>query len=125
MPVIQAELNDFKGSNHFACLDFCSNYWQCPLDPQSFDACGIIAPQGAFVSTRALRDLNNALPYFQSTKLSLFVDIKDAVKAWIEDFTIQAKTEPQLLEYLETFSRYATHTIYICQQKRPNYTQER
>lgn len=57
MPVIEAELSDFKDSKHFTSTDFCSGYWQCPLNPESYDAFGIIAPQGPFLSTRVLYGL--------------------------------------------------------------------
>lgn len=52
MPNIESELSDFSGSKYFASLDFCAEYCQCPLDPESYDACGIIAPEGSFIATR-------------------------------------------------------------------------
>lgn len=103
MPVIEAELSDFNGCAHFASIDFCSSYWQCPLDPSSYEACGVIAPQGKFVSTRVLHGLKNASAYFQSTIPPLFDDIEHAMKAWIDDFTIHSKSEEELLDNLEKF----------------------
>lgn len=67
MPMIESELCDFKGSRHFSAMDLAAGYWQCSLDPTSYDACGIIAPQGTFVSTRVLQELKDAASYFQST----------------------------------------------------------
>lgn len=123
MPVIEAELSDFIGSTHFASIDFCSSYWQCPLDPDSYDACGIISPQGTFVSTRVLHGLKNASAYFQSTIPPLFDEMKDAVKAWIDDFTIHCKTEDMLLENLEKFFRICTrHNLRVSAKKTVLYT---
>lgn len=114
MPIIEAELGDFKGSKYFASLDFCSSYWQYPLDPGSYDACDIIAPKGTFVSTRVLHGLKNASAYFQSTTPPLFEEMKHAIKAWIDDFTIHTETESRLLEYLNRFFEIcSTHNLYL------------
>lgn len=81
MPIIEAERSDFEKRSHFASLDFCLSYWQCPLDPQSWEACGVIASQSTFVSTRVLHGLGNVLAYFQSTTVPFFKEIKHAIKA--------------------------------------------
>lgn len=88
MPGIEAELSDFIESTHFASIDFCSNYWQCPLYPGSYDACGDISTQATFVSTRVLQGLNNASDYFQSIIPPLFDEMEPSIKACIDDFTI-------------------------------------
>lgn len=98
MPIIETKLSEFIGSKHFASLDFCSGYWQRPLAPESYESCGIIAPQGTFVSTRVIHGLNNASEYFQSTISSLFENEKQAMKALIDDFTLHTKTDTQLLD---------------------------
>lgn len=103
MPNLESELADFSGSSHFASLDFCSAYWQLPLEAQSADACGIVAPQGAFVSTRVLHGLKNATSHFQSTIPPLFSDIQEHMKSWVDDFSLHAKTETELLKALESF----------------------
>lgn len=72
MPVAKAELSDFEGSKHFASLDFCSGYWQFPLDQSSYDACSIMEQQGPIVATCVLQDLKHAAAYFQSTIPPLF-----------------------------------------------------
>lgn len=64
-PIIEAELCDFNNSKYFASMDLVAGHWQCSLDPSSYDACGIVAPQGTFVSTRVLHGLKNASSYFQ------------------------------------------------------------
>lgn len=104
MPLIEAELSDFKESKHFASLDVCSGYWQSPLDPSSYDSCGIIiAPQGTFASTRVLNGLRNAAAYFQLKLPPFFDSLKDAMTAWIDDSIIHATTEAKLLNNLEHF----------------------
>lgn len=61
MPSLEAGILDFPGRSHFGLLDLCSSYWQLPFDTKSSDACGIIAPQGSFRSTRIQHGLK-ALP---------------------------------------------------------------
>lgn len=125
MPVIEAELSDFKDSKHFASLDFCSGYWQCPLHPSSYEACGIIAPQGTFISTRVLHGLKNAAAYFQSTIPPLFQNLKNAVKAWIDDFIIHSKSENELLQHLcEFFETCAKHNLFLSAKKCEFYTKK-
>lgn len=102
-PQVEAEITDFIGSKYFASLDFCSSYWQCPSEPSSYQACGIIAPQGTFVSTRVLHELKNASAYYQSTIPPLFDEMKHVFKAWIDDFILYAPTEMDLLQRLDEF----------------------
>lgn len=81
MPIVEAELSAFEESSQFASLDFCSSYWRCPVDPQVFDACGIIAPQATYVSTRVLQKLKSASAYLQSPTSPWFEKTKQAIKA--------------------------------------------
>lgn len=101
MPMVEAMLSDFKDSKHFASLDFCVKYWKCLLNPKSYDACRIIAPQGTVVSTRVLHGLENTSANFQFAIPPLFPELKDTMKAWSDDFIIHARTELELLNYLE------------------------
>lgn len=103
MPNIEAELSDFSGSEHFASLDFCAAYWQLPLHPDSLNACGVIAPQGCFSSTRVLHGLKNATAHFQETIPALFSCVGKRIKSWLDDFTLHSKTEDDLLDSLEKF----------------------
>lgn len=66
VPNVEAEIIDFAGSKFFASLDFCDAYCQLRLHPMSYDACGNIAPQGAFKATMVLRGLKNGAGHFQS-----------------------------------------------------------
>jgi len=110
MPNIDAEVQDFKGSKFFAQLDFVSGYWQLPVHPDSYHLCGITTPSGVFASKRVLQGLSNAVSYFQRTVEPCFKEIKDFLKAWLDDFSLYAKTETDLLDYLETF-------LKICYQR--------
>lgn len=107
MPNIEAELQDFSNSRCFASMDFCSSYWQLPLDPESYDACGVICPQGTYSSTRVLHGLTNAVSHFQSSVEPLFAELRPNVKGWIDDFNLHDETEDSLLDKVEKF-------LYIC-----------
>lgn len=106
MPMIEAELSHFKDSKYFASLDFYSGYGKGQLDPSSYDACGIIAPQGTLVSTGVLYGLKNAAAYFQSAIPPLYDNLKNSIKAWIDDFVIHAKSKDDLLDHLEDFPQH-------------------
>ena len=110
MPNLDSEVYDFAGSKFFAVLDFCSGYWQLPVDPESWDACGIVTPKGTYSSTRVLPGLTNATVHFQSTVEPLFAELRDHLKAWLDDFNLHAKTEDELLSVFKRF-------LQICQEK--------
>lgn len=112
MPIIEAELSDFMGCTHFASLYFCSSYRQCSLVPESYDACGIIAPQITFVSTRVLHWSKNAPAYFQSMIPLLFYNMMNAIKAWIDELTIHSTSEPKVFDYLDAFFTICESTTY-------------
>lgn len=110
-------------SSHSSYLDFSLSHWQFPLDPQFYDACGILAPLSTFVSTRALQWVKNALAYFQSTIPTFFKEIKNAIKADIDDFTIYAKRKPPLYEYLETLFKISrAYNLYLSAKHSALYT---
>lgn len=49
MPHLDSEVYDLSGSKCFASLDFVSGYWQLPLHPDSYTACGVITPRVVLV----------------------------------------------------------------------------
>lgn len=101
MPNIRTERSDFKGTKCFASLNFCVGYWQCPLDPTSYDACGIITPLGTFSSITVLLGSKNLSSYFQSP---VTFDYKNnAMKAWIDDFKINGKNGNRTIRELGNF----------------------
>ena len=111
MPHLDSEIYDFAGSSYFASIDFVSGYWQLPLHKDSFTACGVITPKGVLASTRVLPGLANATRYFQSTVEPLFSELRDHMKAWLDDFNLHAADESTLLDKLSRF-------FEICGEKR-------
>lgn len=109
MPHLDFEIQDFAGNTCFATLDFCSGYWRLPIHPDSYEACGIVCPNGTYSSTRALLGLTNATSYFQSTVEPLFADLRHNMKAWLDDFNLHAKTEGDLLQHLDRFLQICDH----------------
>lgn len=106
-------------------MDLCAGYWQCTLDPSYFHACGIIAPKGTFVSTWMLHCLKNASAYFQFTTPPLFDELSDAIKAWIDDSTIHAKTESELMHHIENFFAICSkQNLRLSAQKCSIYTKK-
>lgn len=49
------------------------------------------------------------LRYFPSAIPPLFDSVKGAIKSWIDDFTGHAKSEQELLNYLEALVAMCTH----------------
>jgi len=109
MPHLESELLDFGGSNCFASLDFVSAYWQLPLHPDSYTACGIVTPRAVLASKRVLPGLANATAYFQSSVEPLFSELRTNLKAWLDDFSAHAESEFELIRILERF-------FHICQK---------
>lgn len=65
-----------------------------------------------------LHQLKNASAYFQSTIAPLFDKMKNAMKAWIDDFSIHAKTESNLLEHVEDFFKICDeHNLRLSAKK--------
>ncbi len=103
MPHPDSEVNDFAGSTCFATVDFVSGYWQLPLHEDSIDACGIVTPEGVYASKRVLQGLANATSYCQRTVEPLFKELRENMKAWLDDFNLHAKTKQDILSFLEIF----------------------
>lgn len=125
IPIIEAELSNFNGSTHFASRDICSGYRQCLLKPESYEVCGIIAPQRTFVSTLVLHGLQNSADYFHSTIPPLFDNMRHAIKPWIDDFTLHTGTESQLLEHLSKLCNMCSkHNLYLSAKTSVLYIKE-
>ena len=118
MPHLDSEMQDFAGSTCFACLDFCSGYWQLPLDHGSLGACGIICPDGVYSATRVLQGLTNATSHFQSSIEPLFAELRANMKAWLDDFNLHAHDESSLLALLERFFEICSkHNLILSAKK--------
>lgn len=121
MPNLDAELQDFAGSTCFASLDFCSGYWQLPMHQDSYNACGVICPNGTYSSTRVLQGLTNAVSYFQSTVEPLFAELRGNMKAWLDDFNLHGKTEVELLSRLCRFFEICQKYNLFLSAKKSNF----
>lgn len=123
MPFVKAELTEPICSSLFVSLAFYSGYRQCLLDPSSYDACGIIAPQKTFVLACILHGLKDLSAYVQSIIPLLFDSKKQALKAWINDFTIHTQSKSQLTDLFEHFYKAcAQHTLRLSDGKSVSYT---
>lgn len=118
MQNLEAEMQDFEGHECFASIDFVSVYWQLPLHPHSYEACGAICPNGVYYSTRVLHGLRNSAAHFQSSVEPSFAQLRSNIKAWIYDFNINAGMEEELLEVIERFIEIAVqHNLFISVKK--------
>lgn len=118
MPHLDSEIHDFAGSTCFATMDFVSGYWQLPIHPDSYEACGIVCPNGTYSSPRTLPGLSNATGYFQSTVEPLFQELRPNIKAWLDDFNLHARSEKHLLYTTERFiTTCKTYNLFLSARK--------
>ena len=103
MPHLEAEINDFRGSKCFASIDFVSGYWQLPLHEDSWTKCGVVTLTGVCASKRMLPGLSNASAHFQRSVEPCFAELRDNLKAWLDDFNLHANKEEELLQVLQRF----------------------
>jgi Reverse transcriptase (RNA-dependent DNA polymerase) len=103
IPNLQYELHDLHGSEVFATLDFCQDYWQIPLHKDSQDWQSFITPGGVYTPTRELDGTKNATQYLQSVLVVMMDDIKSSIKVWLDDCLCHTKTEDDLLAALNFF----------------------
>ena len=118
MPHLESENLDFTNSTCFAVLDFVSTYWQLPLHQDSYTACGVVTPRGVVASIWVLSGLANATAHFQSSMEPLFSELRENMKAWIDDFNLFCGNEEQLLQLLErVFEIYHQHGLLLSARK--------
>lgn len=114
MPNIESGMSEFSWSKHFASPDFWAGYCQCPLDPHSYDACGIIESEGSFAARRVLNGLKIASAYLQSAIPTLFHEIQNSMKGWMDNLIIHAKTERELVNILQKcFSTCKKYNLFL------------
>lgn len=100
MPNIEAELSDARGATAFAAIDFCSGYWQAPLQPKNQPRLAFMTPEGVVMPTRTTQGGTNSAANFQEKLSDCFSELREHFKAWIDDFFIFAQNENKLLEVL-------------------------
>lgn len=98
--MIDVEVNDNASSKWFASADFVSCYWQPPLDPDSYSACGIVTPRGVVASKRVLPGYANTTAHFQSS-MEPFLRATQNLKPCLDVFDLQTAAERKLFGSLE------------------------
>jgi hypothetical protein len=95
-------LHDLHGSEDFATLYFCQDYWQIPLHKDSQDYQSFIAPDGVYTPKRVLHGTRNATQHLQSVLVVMMDDIKSKsnIEVWLDDYLLHTKTEDDLLASL-------------------------
>lgn len=73
------------------------------MDPEFYDACGIITPQGMLTLKRVLHGLKNAAAHFHAHVTVRFQATQDALKSCLDDLIIYADSVEGLLGHLASF----------------------
>lgn len=110
MPHIESEVTGLSGSTCYASIDFCSAYWQMPVDEATAVLQSVWTPRGIYKSYRTLQGIHNSAPNFQSKVEPCFSIISDNTIFWLDDALIHAPTELELLNVLERF-------LIICRER--------
>lgn len=105
MPHIDSELSDMAGSLCFDVIDFVSGYWQLPLNESSQELLSFMTANMVVQPTRCTQGAKNAGANFQSKVEPLFTEIREMLKAWLDDFVLHCRTEEDLLDTLVIFFR--------------------
>ena len=103
MPHIDSELCDMAGSFYFAIIDFVSRYWQLPLAEESQELLSFMSSKHVVQPTRCIQGAKHAGANFQSKVEPLFTNIREHIKAWLDDFVLHCRTEEDLLDTLLKF----------------------
>lgn len=112
MPHLGFTVTDFARSTIFA--DVVSAYWQLPLHPNAYKACGIVTPKKVLVSKRVLPGLANARSYFQITVEPFSRELIEHMKSWLHEFNVHGATESELLNIMEKFFDICSrHNLYL------------
>lgn len=121
MPHLDSEVLDFAGSRCFAFIDFVHGYWQLPLHPDSYTACRVVCPDGAYSSTRVIPCLTNAAAHFQSSVEPLFKELRATLKAYIDDFNIFTGDGETLLRVLRRFMEICRENKLLVSAKKSTF----
>ena len=111
IPSIEFELPDIGGSKALTGIDFCSSYWQAPLHPDSQTLIALSTPNGIVMPTRTTQGGCNSAANFQEKFDQCFTEIKEILKAWIEDFMLFTTNDSHLLRLHRRF-------FEICRDRR-------
>ncbi len=123
MPHLESEEIDFAGGTCFASIEFVSGYWKLPLDPATAAAHSIITPNAMYTPSRTLQGASNSCTNFQANVEPIFSDIREHLKAWLDDFVLHCKSEEQLLRALRVCPLHAMdgrRNTPVCRNGRPS-----
>ena len=116
---IDSELCDMAGSFYFAIIDFVSVYWQLPLAEESQELLSFISCKHFVQPTRCTQGAKNAGANFQSKIEPLFTNIREHIKAWLDDFVLHCRTEEGLIDtFLQFFINCREANLKIGQPRR-------
>lgn len=104
MPMISSELSDFKKQKTFQVYGFLCGILAVPNRPKFIRRVWIHSFARRFCIHCVFLALKNAFASFQLTFPLLFDELKDAIKAWIDGFSLHAKTKDELLHHVGQFS---------------------
>lgn len=74
----------------FSSIDFVSRYWQLPLDEKSQKMHTFMTAKEFGMPTRTLQGARNSGANFQSRVEPRFADIRQSLRAWLDDFAVHA-----------------------------------
>ena len=111
LPNVDSELADLRGKVCYALIDFVSSYWQAPLHYSCRHLHAVVTPTGVFAPTRTLQGGRNSAANFQAKVEPCFAEIRDSLKAWLDNFLLHARSWDDLFRILGRF-------FTICAEKR-------
>ncbi len=79
----------------------------------------MVTPTGVAASTRVLPGLANAVSHFQGNVEPCFTELRENLKAWLDDFSLHAPDETTLLDKLERFLEICEEKTYFFQRGSP------
>ncbi|KAH9092351.1 hypothetical protein LEN26_018494 [Aphanomyces euteiches] len=106
MPVLEVVMSRLQGKKVFFVCDWFKGFWQLPLHPDSQEMFTIMGVDSMNTSTRVLMGHCNAVAYCQFCAQTVYGErYGDGLEAWLDDVLGNAKSESELLAFLEFLFR--------------------
>ena len=106
LPFIDQMLDRLVGHPHFCFLDGYSRYNQIAIALEDQEKTTFTCPDGTFTFKRMPFSLCNAPATFQRCMMSMLSDlVEDAIKIFMDDFSLYGSSFEKCLENLETVLR--------------------
>lgn len=113
MPKIESELVDIGCSKAFAASDFCSGYWQSPLQPESQNCFAFGTSDGVFMPTDMTQGGCNSTANFQEKVEQCFPELKEHLKACIDESMLFARTGADMRRLLRLFFEICRARLFV------------